>query len=130
MQNAVSDSQLKYPSFVFCYNGSVNQNQDGYINYIFDRSFLINLLEGNEVNIESFNKALNDCIEQLGIGFTNNIDIGFGPMSDGDVLQKQKKDMEELEKQAQMKEEQIRKEKLREQKEKLEEQKKIEKYRK
>ncbi len=125
MQNAVSDSQLKYPSFVFCYNGSVNQNQDGYINYIFDRSFLINLLEGNEVNIESFNKALNDCIEQLGIGFTNNIDIGFGPMSDGDVLQKQKKDMEELEKQAQMKEEQIRKEKLREQKEKLEEQKKL-----
>ena len=46
-------------------------------------------------------------------------------INDGDVLQQQKNEMEELEKQAQMKEEQMKKEKLREQKEKLEEEKKL-----
>lgn len=83
--------------------------------------FVINILEGNSVNLESFNKALIDCTEQLGINYSN--DNGFVPMSDGDVLQKQKNEMEELEKQAQRKEEEIKKEKLREQKEKLEEEK-------
>jgi len=123
MQNAISDSQLMFPSFVFCFNGSFNPNRDGYSNYIFDRTFVINILEGNSVNLESFNKALIDCTEQLGINYSN--DNGFVPMSDGDVLQKQKNEMEELEKQAQRKEEEIKKEKLREQKEKLEEEKKL-----
>ena len=121
MQNAISDSQLMFPSLVFCFNGSYNQNRDGYANYIFDRTFVINILEGDSVNLESFNKALIDCTEQLGINHSN--DNGFVPMSDGDVLQKQKNEMEELENQVRIKEEEIKKEKLREQKEKLEEEK-------
>ena len=123
MQNAISDSQLMFPSLVFCFNGSYNQNRDGYANYIFDRTFVINILEGDSVNLESFNKALIDCTEQLGINHSN--DNGFVPMSDGDVLQKQKNEMEELENQVRIKEEEIKKEKLREQKEKLEEEKKL-----
>ena len=123
MQNAVSDAQLTFPSFVFCYNGSFNRNRDDYANYIFDRSFVINLLEGDTVNLESFNKALIDCTEQLGISNSNN--NGFVPMSDGEVLQQQKNEMEELEKQARIKEEQIKKEKIRQQKEKMEEEQKL-----
>ena len=124
MQNAISDSQLKFPSFVFCRNGSFDQNDDVYMNYIFDRTFVINILEGdNTISIESFNKALIDCTEQFGINFAN--DNSLFPMSDGEILEQQKNDMEELEKQARMKEEQIKKEKLRIQNEKIEEEKKL-----
>jgi len=123
MQNAVSDSQLMFPSLVFCFNGSFNPNRDGYTNYIFDRTFVINILEGNSINLESFNKALIDCTEQLGINSFN--DNGFMPMSDGEVLQKQRNEMEELEKQVQIKEEEIKREKIRQQKEKLAEEKKL-----
>ena len=122
MQNAVSDNQLIFPSFVFCYNGSNNQNRD-YINYIFSRTFIINILEGDSILLESFNKALIDCTEQLGISYDN--DTGFFPMSDGEVLEKQKNEMEQLERQAQMKEEEKRKEKLREQNLQKEEEKKL-----
>ena len=116
MQNIVTDSQLMFPSFVFCFNGSFNQNNDDYQNYIFDRTFVINILEGNSINLESFNNSLINCTEQLGVNYSNN--DGFVPMSDGEVLQKQKNEMEELEKQTRIKEEEKRKEKLREQKEK------------
>ena len=123
IQNAVSDSQLIFPSFVFCFNRAFNQNREGYTHYIFDRTFVINILEGNSVNLESFNKALKDCTDQFGIGYSNNNE--FVPMSDGDVLQQQKNEMEELEKQARIKEEQTKKEKIREQNEKIEEEKKL-----
>ena len=126
MQNAISDSQLMFPSLVFCFNGSFNQNRDGYANYIFDRTFVINILEEKALTIESFNKALIDCTEQFGVG--NNNEFGIGPlMSDGEVLQKQKDEMEELEKQMQMKEEEKKNQKLKEQKEKIEEAEKIKK---
>ena len=128
MQNAISDSQLKFPSMIFCFNSSFNQNNrnGGYTEYIFNRTFIINILEENNLNIESFNKALIDCTDQFGGG--NNNEFGIGPlMSDGEVLQKQKDEMEELEKQVQMKEEEKRKQKLKEQKEKIEEEEKIKK---
>ena len=97
-----------------------------YTEYIFNRTFIINILEENNLTIESFNKALIDCTEQFGGG--NNNEFGIGPlMSDGEVLQKQKDEMEELEKQVQMKEEEKRKQKLKEQKEKIEEEEKIKK---
>ena len=64
-----------------------------------------------------------DCTEQFGINFAN--DNSLFPMSDGEILEQQKNDMEELEKQARMKEEQIKKEKLRIQNEKIEEEKKL-----
>ena len=48
-----------------------------------------------------------DCTEQFGINFAN--DNSLFPMSDGEILEQQKNDMEELEKQARMKEEQIKK---------------------
>ena len=123
MQNIISDSQLTLPSFVFCFNSSFNPNRDDYHDYIFDRTFVINMLEGNSINLESFNNSLINCTEQLGINFSNNNE--FVPMSDGEVLQKQKNEMEELEKQTKIKEEEKRKQKLKEQKEKLEEEKKL-----
>ena len=125
MQNAVSDSQLKFPSLIFCFNSSYNQNNTGYENYIFNRTFIINTLEQKSITIEGFNKALIDCTEQFGVAkIANEFDIG-PIMSDGEILQKQKDEMEVLEKQAQMKEEEMKKKKLEEQKEILEEEEKI-----
>ena len=125
MQNAVSDSQLKFPSLIFCFNSSYNQNDTGYENYIFNRTFIINTLEQKSITIEGFNKALIDCTEQFGVAkIANEFDIG-PIMSDGEILQKQKDEMEALEKQVQMKEEEMKKKKLEEQKEILEEEEKI-----
>ena len=127
MQNAISDSQLKLPSLIFCFNSSYGHNNDGYENYIFNRTFIINTLEEKAMTIENFNKALIDCTEQFGVAkVTNEFDIG-PIMSDGEILQKQKDEMEALEKQAQMKEEEMKRKKLEEQKEKLEEEEKIKK---
>ena len=122
MQNAISDTQLNFPAFVLCFNGSRNQDRD-YVNYIFSRTFVINILEGDSVSLESFNKALIDCTEQLGISYSDN--SGFVPMSDGDVLEQQKNEMEQLERQVQMKEEEKRKEVMREQNMIKEEEKKL-----
>ena len=54
MGNVISDNQLVNPSFVFCYNGSNLQRGD-YIDIIFDRNYVINILEG-EISLDTFNK--------------------------------------------------------------------------
>ena len=90
MQNSICDSQLKLPSFIFCFNSSYNHNNEGYENYIFNRTFIINTLEEKSMTIENFNKSLIDCTEQFGVvKITNEFDIG-PKMSDGEILQKQK----------------------------------------
>jgi hypothetical protein len=120
MQNVITDSQLVYPSFVFCFNDSNGQRGD-YLDIIFDRNHVINILEG-EITLDIFNNALIDCIEKLGI--QQNIN-NLGNMTDGEVLQQQKIDMENLEMQAQKREEELRKEKLLVQKRKKEEELKV-----
>ena len=116
MQNVITDSQLVFPAFVFCFNDSNVQRGD-YLDIIFDRNQVINILEG-EITLDIFNNALIDCIEKLGI--QQNIN-NLGNLTDGEVLQQQKIDMENLEMQAQKREEELRKEKLLEQKRKKEE---------
>ena len=109
MQNVISDNQLIYPSFIFCFNRSNFQRGD-YMNYIFDRNHVISLLEGESITLDIFNNTLIDCIEKLGIN--NNNGNNIGGMTDGEVLEQQKVDMENLERQVQQREEEQRKQRL------------------
>ena len=116
MENVVSENKITYPSFVFCFNDSNIQRGD-YTDLFFDRNHIINILEGDSINLETFSNALINCTEKS--NFNNNIGNnrnGFNPMSDGEVLEQQKLDMEALELQAQKREEELKKQKMIEQK--------------
>ena len=119
-KNIISDTQLNYPSFVFCFNLSNNQRGD-YIDDIFDRSHVINILEGETITLETFNNALINCSEKIGFEYNNNL----GAMTDAEVLEQQKSEMEALEQQVQRREEESKKEKLLEQQRIKEEEKKL-----
>jgi hypothetical protein len=120
MGNVISDNQLVNPSFVFCYNGSNLQRGD-YIDIIFDRNYVINILEG-EISLDTFNNALIDCIEKTGIQYNIN---NLSNLTDGEVLEQQKVDMENLEREAQKREEELKKQRLLEQQKKKEEELKM-----
>ena len=120
MQNVISDNQILYPAFVFCYNGSNNRRGD-FTDLIFDRNHIINILEGESINLETFNNVLIDTSEKVGLQVNNT----FGTMSDGEVLEQQKSEMEALEKEVQRKEEEMRKQKILEEQRKKEEEMKM-----
>ena len=120
IQNMISENQLIYPSFVFCFNNSNNQTGDYMDNYL-DREHIIEILEGENITLDSFNNTLIECKEKIISQFENN----FGHISDGEILEQQKSDMEALEKQVQKKEEELKKKKLLEQQRIIEEEKKL-----
>ena len=117
MGNIISDNPLVYPSFVFCFNNS-NYRRGDYRDIIFSRKHIIHILEGETTNIDIFNNTLIDCEEKIGI--RNNIN-NIGGLTDAEVLEQQKEDMENLEKQVQKKEEELQKAQILEQQKKKEE---------
>ena len=121
IQNVISDDQLVYPTFVFCFNNTNNRRGD-FRDIIFDRNHVYNILQGESINLDAFNNALIDCMDS--IGFRNNGN-NLGGLTDAEVLEQQKIDMENLEKQVQKKEEEQRKERILEQQKKLEEELKL-----
>ena len=121
MQNVISDNQMIYPSFVFCFNNSNNRRGD-FRDIIFDRNHVYNILEGESINLDVFNNTLLDCMDRIGFG---NMGNNLGGLTDAEVLEQQKIDMENLEKQVQKKEEEQKKERILEQQKKLEEELKL-----
>ena len=117
MESVISDNKINYPSFVFCFNDS-NMQRGDFTDLIFDRNHIINILEGESINLDTFNNALIDCTEK--VGFYNN-ESGFGSMTDGEVLEQQKSDMEALERQVLKREEELKKQKIIEEQRKKEE---------
>ena len=121
MQNVISDNQMIYPSFVFCFNNSNNRRGD-FRDIILSRDHVYNILEGESINLDVFNNTLLDCMDRVGFG---NMGNNLGGLTDAEVLEQQKIDMENLEKQVQKKEEEQKKERILEQQKKLEEELKL-----
>ena len=120
-QNIISANQMNFPSFIFCFNNSNNRRGD-FRDIIFNRNHIINILEGESITLDEFSYTLNNCSERVGFRVGGN---NLGGLTDGEVLEQQKKDMENLEKQAQKKEEELKKQKIIEQQKKLEEELRI-----
>ena len=119
----ILDLDTSSPSIIFCHNNS-NEN-------IFEKDNIIEQIKGTSININNFynvlmnsltkiNKEKNSINENLNKYSYLNNDINI--LTDGELLQRQKDDMEKLEKDAQDMEEEIKlkKNKKREQFEKIE----------
>ena len=123
MQNIVSDNQLVFPAFVFCYNSSK------YPNVILNRNHVIYILESEAITLKIFHKILLDTSKKLNYNKNNNsaneFDKSFGPLTDAEILNQQNFDMEKLEKEVIKKEEELKIEKINEEKRKKEEEKNI-----
>lgn len=114
IENMITDDKLNYPSFFFCYNNSNN---------ILNKNNILNRLDGENIELNIFyNKFYDKLLESLGKINKNIItnqsldDNKYNILSDGEILEKQKHDMEVLEKQEELKEEEIKKEKINEEK--------------
>ena len=101
--NILSDSNILYPSLIFCFNKSKDN--------IFDKNNLIEIINGESVNVDIFYKSLIQSISK--IEKNNNLinneqeSNNYNFLTDGEILQKQRNDMEELEKNVQKIEEEI-----------------------
>ena len=101
--NILSDSNILYPSLIFCFNKSEDN--------IFDKNNLIEIINGESVNVDIFYKSLIQSISK--IEKNNNLinneqeSNNYNFLTDGEILQKQRNDMEELEKNVQKMEEEI-----------------------
>ena len=101
--NILSDSNILYPSLIFCFNKSKDN--------IFDKNNLIEIINGESVNVDIFYKSLIHSISK--IEQNNNIinndqeNNNYNFLTDGEILEKQRNDMEELEKNVQKMEEEI-----------------------
>ena len=121
IQNMITEKNLIYPSFIFCFNKNHNNN-----NIFYSNNILI-ILESETITLESFHNKLIDSLEKINKNINNKINISdkSNLLSDAEILEKQKKEMEALEKQEQNKEELI-KEKINEEKKLKEIEKEIE----
>ena len=118
IESIISDNPLIYPVFAFCYNPSKTIKKQ---NIILERKNVINILEGESISLDSFHSILIDCSENLNnekLGKNNFKNNNINVLTDAEILEQQKSDMEALEKEALKKEEELKNQKL------LEEQKK------
>ena len=117
IQNLINNNQLIYPIFLFC--SSKNQNTT---DIFLERKNIINKLESEFTTLDSFYSTIIDTSEKINNIKNNNYKNynDFNSLTDAEVLNKQKSEMEALEKEVQRKEEELKRQKL------IEEQKKIE----
>ena len=124
IQEIVRDTTLVFPSFAFCYNSSNNKNEIN-TNYILERNNIIQILESETITIKIFHDTIKALSNKYNINkkknLNNEFDRSFGPLTDAEILNQQKYDMEELEREVQKKEEELEKEKKKEEKRKKEE---------
>ena len=105
IQDIISDSNLTCPSLIFCYNKEKEN--------IFGKNSIIEIIKEESMSIDIFYKTLTNLIMQ--IDEKNNINKNilqesnsYNILTDGEILQRQKKEMEELEKNAQKMDENIK----------------------
>ena len=105
IQDIISDSNLTCPSLIFCYNKEKEN--------IFGKNNIIEIIKEESISIDIFYKTLTNLIMQ--IDEKNNINKNilqesnsYNILTDGEILQRQKKEMEELEKNAQKMNENIK----------------------
>ena len=130
IQNVISRIQMIHPIFAFCFNPSKNPI------LLLQRKNIVYKLEGESITLDMFLSTLMDSLEKLNKTITNNItnnisnnvefEDDFNSLSDAEVLEQQKLDMEALERKVQNKEEELKKQKLLEEQRKKEEEKKKE----
>ena len=102
IQNIISDSNLSCPSIIFCHNNT-GEN-------IFGKDNIFEIINGEFIIISKFYDSLVNSLTIIKKDIKLNEDINtniqdnnnnFNILTDGEILQKQKKEMEELERHVQ-----------------------------
>ena len=108
IKNIIKENQLLYPAFIFFY--VTNKNN-------------INKLEGESFALDDFHSILIDSVEKLNNYKTSlqSNPNNYSGLTDAEVLEKQREEMEALEKEVQNNEKKIREQKLMEEQKKIEE---------
>ena len=122
LQNTFNTAQFVYPIFFFCHkfsNNIIPLNP----NKLLEKKDIIYKLESESITLDTFYNTLMDVsINNNSINSINyNNEDNFNTLTDAEILNQQKADMEALEREAQKKEEELKQKKL------IEEQKKLEK---
>ena len=107
-----NNNELLLPSFIFCFNKQNNKNN--YLNPLVNKNHIIFTLEGESTDLNSFYSALKETSNKYlnkNRNDINSLDKSFGLLTDGEILNQQKYEMEELERKAQIKDEKLNKEK-------------------
>ena len=107
IQDINLDSNILCPSFIFCYNNS-NEN-------IFGKDNIFEMINGENIIISQFYESLVNSLNKIKKDTKLNENEGkniqenneFNSLTDAEILQKQKNDMEQLEKNVQDEEEEI-----------------------
>ena len=127
LQKIISRNKLIYPIFAFCLNFLKRPN------ILIQRKNIVYKLEGESITLDMFLSTLMDSLEKLNnppiVNSTNNDlknEDDFNLLSDAEVLEKQKLDIEALERKVEDKEKELKKQKLLEEQRKKEEEKKKE----
>ena len=117
MDSNDNNNELVLPSFIFCYNQTNNKNS--YLNPILNKNHIIFSLEGDSINADTFYEALKETSKYIENrnninSFNTNLDKSFGLLTDGEILNHQKNEMEILERKVQLDEEKEIQEKIKE----------------
>ena len=107
IQDINLDSNILCPSFIFCYNNT-NEN-------IFGKDNIVEMINGENIIISQFYESLVNSLNKIKKDTKLNKNNGkniqenneFNSLTDAEILQKQKNDMEQLEKNVQDEEEEI-----------------------
>ncbi len=111
-----NNNELLLPSFIFCFNKQNDKNST-YLNPILNKNHVIFTLEGDSTDVNSFYSALKETSSKYLIknnndmNTINSLDKSFGLLTDGEILNQQRFEMEELERKVRLKNEKINKEK-------------------
>ena len=87
IQKTITDSYLINPSFIFCYNFPDN-------NFLNKKS-VIYMLQSENIKLDDFLNAIYKSLEK--IGMKKNYDKSYDNLTDGEILEKQREEIENLE---------------------------------
>ena len=87
IQKSITDSYLINPSFIFCYNFPDN-------NFLNKKS-VIYMLQSENIQLDDFLNAVYKSLEK--IGMKKNYDKSYDNLTDGEILERQREEIENLE---------------------------------
>ena len=87
IQKTITDSYLINPSFIFCYNFPDN-------NFLNKKS-VIYMLQSENIQLDDFLNAVYKSLEK--IGMKKNYDKSYDNLTDGEILERQREEIENLE---------------------------------
>ena len=105
IKKMLGDKNVNNPSFIFCYN--INRN-----NISFNERNILTILENEAITLENFHNKLIESLGKINKNIKNKVrqNDKYDILTDGEVLENQKKEIEALEREEERKQQKLIKE--------------------